>query len=118
MKHICEICNKQYDTVAGAEKCELAHKKEALEASAKISMGTAISDAINAYVAKFKELPSIEITPENQKLILGDFAERLDKIFDTLVGILCEDDDEDDEGDECDCRCEKCDGSCKKTDAE
>ena len=116
MKHICEICNKQYDTVAGAEKCELAHKKEALEASAKTSMGTAISDAVNAYVAKFKEFPSIEITSENQKLLLGDFAEKLEKTFDMLVDILCEDDDEDDDEDEC--VCEKCDCDCKKADAE
>lgn len=111
MKHICEICNKQYDTVAGAEKCELAHKKEALEASAKTSMGTAISDAVNAYVAKFKEFPDIELTPESQKLLIGDFAEKLEKTFDMLVDILCKDDE-----DECDC--EKCDCDCKKADAE
>lgn len=112
MKHICEICNKQYDTVAGAEKCELAHKKEALEASAKTSMGTAISDAVNAYVAKFKEFPDIELTPESQKLLIGDFAEKLEKTFDVLVDILCGDDDEDE------CDCEKCDCDCKKADAE
>ena len=28
MKHICEICNQQYDTVEAAEQCELAHKKD------------------------------------------------------------------------------------------
>lgn len=116
MKHICEICNKQYDTVAGAEKCELAHKKEALEASAKASMATAISDAVNAYVAKFKEFPSIEITLENQKFLVGDFAENLEKAIDILFDILFEDDDEDDDEDECDC--ERCDCDCKKADAE
>ncbi len=117
MKHICEICNRQYDTVAGAEQCELAHKKEALEASAKASTEAAISDAVNAYIAKFKEFPAIEITPENQKLLLGDFAEKLEKTFDMLVDILCEDGDEDDE-DDGECDCEKCDCDCKKADAE
>lgn len=116
MKHICEICNKQYDTVSGAEQCEFAHKKEALEASAKASTAAAISVAVNAYITKFKEFPAIELTPENQKFLLGDFSEKLEKTFDMLVDILCEDDDEDD--DECGCECEKCDGSCKKTDAE
>ena len=45
MKHICEICNKQYDTVEGAEQCELAHKKEAVEESAKAAAETKISVA-------------------------------------------------------------------------
>ena len=27
MKHVCEVCNTQYDTVEAAEQCELGHKK-------------------------------------------------------------------------------------------
>lgn len=108
MKHICEICNKQYDTVTEAEKCELAHKKAAAEESVKTTAETKISDAVNAYIAKYKELPSIDITPENHKFLLGDMAEKLEKTFDMLIDILCEDGDEDGE-DDCDCDCKKAD---------
>lgn len=113
MKYICEICNKQYDTVAGAEQCELAHKKEALEASAKNSAEAAISDAVNAYVAKFKEFPSIEIAPENKKFLISGLAEKIEDAFDILVDIFCEDDEDED-----DHSWEKCDCNCKKADAE
>lgn len=115
MKHICEICNQQYDTVAEAEKCELAHKKEAVEEAAKADAESKISDAVNTFIARYKELPSIDITPENHKLLLGDMAEKLEKTFDMLIDILCEEDDEDDNGE---CDCEKCDCDCKASDAE
>lgn len=113
MKHICEICNKQYDTVEGAEQCELAHKKEAVEESAKAAAETKISVAVNAYIARYKELPGIEISAENQRLLLGDMAYKLEKTFDMLIDILREDDEGDSE-----CDCEKCDCDCKKSDAE
>lgn len=53
MKYICEVCNKQYATVAEAEKCELEHKKKADEESVKTTSGTKISDAVNAYITKY-----------------------------------------------------------------
>ena len=115
MKHICEICNKQYDTVAGAERCELAHKKEALEASMKASSEAAISNAINAHIAKFKEIPVINITHENLELLFGDMAKKFEKSFDTLIGILCDDEDE---CEELDCESKKCDCHCKSTSEE
>lgn len=88
MKYICEICNKQYDTAAEAEKRELKHKKENVEKSAKTSASAKISDAVNAYVAKYKELPNINIASENQKNIIGDLADGLEKIFGMLIDVL------------------------------
>lgn len=93
MKYICEICNKQYATVSEAEQCELAHKRKTAEESVKTTAETKISDAVNAYIAKYKEFPSIDITPENQKLLIGDLANKLDKTFDMLIDVLCGDDE-------------------------
>lgn len=114
MKHICEICNKQYDTVEAAEQCELAHKKDDAAKAMRAEASVKINDAVNTYVAKYKELPELDLTDENQKILLGALADKVGETIGMLVDMLCEDDDDDD----CDCGCEKCDGSCKKTDAE
>ena len=102
MKYICEICNKQYATVSEAEQCELAHKKKTAEESAKTTAETKISDAVNAYITKHKECPNIDITPENQKLIIGNITDKLEKTFDMLFDVLCEDDEENG-GNNCSC---------------
>lgn len=94
MKYICEICNKQYATVAEAEQCELVHKKKNADESVKATAETKISDAINAYIAKYKEFPNVDITPENQKFLIGDLADRLEKTFDMLIDVLCDEDEE------------------------
>lgn len=114
MKHICEICNQQYDTVEAAEQCELAHKKDDAAKKMQADASAKINDAVNAYVAKYKELPELDLTDENQKILLEALADKVGETFGMLINMLCEDD----EDDECDCGCEKCDGSCKNTDAE
>ena len=114
MKHICEICNQRYDTVEAAEQCELAHKKDDAAKKMQADASAKINDAVNAYVAKYKELPELDLTDENQKILLEALADKVGETFGMLINMLCEDD----EDDECDCGCEKCDGSCKTTDAE
>lgn len=94
MKYICEICNKQYATVSEAEHCELAHKKKTAEESVKTATESKISDAINAYIAKYKEFPNVNLTPESQKFLVDDFTDRLGKTFDMLIDVLCKDDEE------------------------
>lgn len=111
MKHICEICNQQYDTVEAAEQCELAHKKDDAAKKMQADASAKINDAVNAYVAKYKELPELDLTDESQKILLEALV---GETFGMLINMLCEDD----EDDECDCGCEKRYGSCKKTDAE
>lgn len=114
MKFVCEICNQKYDSVAMAEQCELAHKKEYIANKAQTDASAKINEAVNAYVAKYKELPELDLTEDNQKVILEALADKVGETFGMLINMLCEDD----EADECDCGCEKCAGSCKKTDAE
>ena len=48
MKHICEICNQQYDTVEAAEQCELAHKKDDAAKKMQADASAKINDAVNA----------------------------------------------------------------------
>lgn len=114
MKYICEICNQQYDTVEAAEQCELAHKKDNAIKKMQADAAAKINDAVNAYVSKYKELPELDLTDENQKILLEALADKVGETFGMLINMICEDD----EDDECDCGCKKCDGSCKKTDAE
>lgn len=94
MKHICEICSKQYATVAEAEKCELAHKKKNAEEAARVASEEAISDAVNAYITKYKTLPSVAVIPENQEFVIGEFGDKLETLFDKLLDIFREDDEE------------------------
>ena len=112
MKYICEICNQQYDTVEAAEQCELTHKKDDAAKKMQADASAKINDAMNAYVAKYKELPEIDLTDKNQKNLIEALANKVDETFGMLISMLCEDD----EDDECGCGCEKSDGSCKKTD--
>ena len=114
MKHVCEICNQQYDTVQGAEQCELAHKKDDIAKKMQADASAKLNDAVNAYVAKYNELPEFELTDENQKILLEALADNISETFSALVGLLLEDDEDDEQG----CKCEKCDGSCKRNDAE
>ena len=113
MKCICEICNQQYDTVEAAEQCELAHKKGDAAKKVQADASAKINDAVNAYVAKYKELPELELTDENQKILLEAIVDKVGDTFGMLIHMLCEYDE-----DEYGCGCEKCDGSCKNTDAE
>ena len=99
MKHICEICNKQYGTVEGAEQCELAHKKEMTEERAKTAAEAKISAAVNAYITRYREFPDIEISAENQKILFDDMSDGLEKTFDMLINILFDE--------KCDCDCKK-----------
>lgn len=112
MKYICEICNQQYDSVEVAEQCELAHKKDDAAKKMQADASAKINDAVNAYVAKYKELPELDLTDENQKILLEALADKVGETFGMLINMLCEAD----EADECDC--EKCDCDCKKADAE
>lgn len=114
MKHICEICNQQYDTVEAAEQCELAHKKDDAAKKMQADASAKINDAVNAYVAKYKELPELDLTDENQKILLEALADKVGETFGMLINMLCEDD----EDDECNCRRTSRTRSCKKTDAE
>lgn len=112
MKYICEICNKQYDTVEAAEQCELVHKKDDAAKKTQADASAKINDAVNAYVAKYKELPELDLTDKNQKILLEALANKVEETFGMLINMFCEDD----EDDECDCECEKRDYSYKKTD--
>ena len=114
MKHICEICNQQYDTVEAAEQCELAHKKYDAAKKMQADASAKINDAVNAYVAKYKELPGLDLTDENQKILIEAIADKVDEIFGTIINMLCEEDEDDD----CSHGCKKCDGSFQKADAE
>ena len=113
MKHICEICNQQYDTVEAAERCELTHKKDDAAKKMQADASAKINDAVNAYVAKYKELPELDLTDENQKILLEDLADKVGETLGTLINLFCEDD----EDDECVCGCEKCGSDCNKTSA-
>ena len=48
MKHICEICNQQYDTVEAAEQCELAHNKDdAAKKMQELNSNGAVAQAVS-----------------------------------------------------------------------
>ncbi len=93
MKYICEICNKQHNTPNAAEQCEFMHKKEKAEATAKASAESKISDAINAFIAKYEGLPNIELAEESQAVLLGEAVQLFDGIF-RLFSTICDDSDE------------------------
>lgn len=91
MKYICEICNKQYGTVAEAEQCEVKHKKEKEDESAKSSTEGKISDALNAFITKYKEFPNIKLMPDNQKIVSGRIASRIDDVMGSLFDLFPDD---------------------------
>lgn len=109
MKYICDICDTQYKTYDEASKCEAEHKRAAIMAQTRAADSRRISNAFNAFINKYKEMPEIELTEENQNVLLGDFTDKLDKVVDMLIDIIVENDDECEDcgGDrECDC-CDK-----------
>ena len=104
MKHVCEVCNTQYDTIEAAEQCELGHKKEKMQLVAKAAAEAKISEAINAFITKYKAMPNIELTEENQKVLIGDVVGKVEEAFDLILGLLG-----DEECDGCD-HCDDCPG--------
>lgn len=109
MKHVCEVCNTQYGTVEAAEQCELGHKKEKMQLVAKAAAEAKISEAINAFVTKYKAMPNIELTEENQKVLIGDVVGKVEEAFDLILGLLGDDECDDEDCDGCD-HCDDCPG--------
>lgn len=104
MKYICETCNKQHNTISEAEKCEAAHVKEKLIAQAQESAEHKINEALNAFIARYKKMPNIELTESNQKILFGDISDKIEKTLDTIIGIIFGDgEDECGDCDGCDC---------------
>ena len=108
MKYICEVCNQQFNTADEARNCEYTHnmevKKKQLIEKAKTSASEKISDAINAYIERYKELPEIELSPESQSIIANE-------VFSTIADILF---GEEDDGEDTCCECEDCSTKCRK----
>lgn len=113
MKFVCEICNKKHDTLQAAEQCEQTHEKERIQRVAKETAEAKISDAINAFIARYGEVPNIQLTPENEKLAFGIIvAQHLEDAFDAIFDIF--DDGEDRNANEGECKnCDHC-GECHK----
>ena len=108
MKHICEICNQQFNSAPEAEKCELQHKRAALAAEAQADTAAKINNAVNAYVAKYKALPEFDLTPENQEIVLESLIDTVGDTFTALLNLLSDDDDDDECGD-----CQRYDSHCE-----
>lgn len=108
MKYLCEICNKQFDTPDEARVCEYTHKKEQMNQAAKEAAAAKISDAINAFIAKYGEAPSIHFTDENEEIVLCTVVNGLQGMVNVLFGALADGDD-DVEYEDC---CERCSGHC------
>ena len=111
MKYICEICHQQFNTAPEAEDCELAHQKAKRNAEVKDAASEKISDAINAYIAKFKEFPEFNISEDNLGIVIGSLAENVEDAFKslaTIMSMLTLDDAIDCD----DCDCEDCDEHC------
>ena len=73
--YTCEICNRSYDDEKEALKCEERHersrkKKEANE-KAKDDNSKSISNLINLYIKRFKEMPNIELDDDSCDIIFG-----------------------------------------------
>lgn len=89
MKYICEICNKKFDTPEEAQNCEAIHKKsEAMTAEEKV-----ISDAINAFIAKRKSLPYIELNKTSRDIMFAEIEGTINEAFDLLTSLFEGDDD-------------------------
>mgnify|MGYP006972491068 CR=1 FL=1 len=93
MKFICDFCKKMYNTAKEAEECELAHKNEEARLAAKSGAERKISDAVNAFITKYKSTPSIELTEENQKIVLDDTMSKIDETFDSILKLFDDDND-------------------------
>lgn len=108
MKYLCEICNKQFDTPDEARVCEYTHKKEQMNQAVKEAAAAKISDAINAFIAKYGEAPAIHFTDENEEIVLSTVVNGLQSMVNVLFGVLADGDDDI----ECEnCR-ERCSGHC------
>ena len=104
MKYVCEICNEKFDTSAKAEECELKHKREKVKEEMQAATEAKISEIVNAYITRYKTVPNISITEENQRIILDAMFDRVGQTLDALFGSC--------RGDEvsCDnCDCSNCD---------
>lgn len=120
MKYICEVCNQQFNTADEARNCEYTHnaeaKKKQLIEKAKASASEKISDAINAYIERYKELPEIELSPENQNIFTVDGISIslrhiiANEVLSMITDILFE---EEDDGEDTCCECEDCSTNCR-----
>ena len=85
MKYVCEFCNKSFNNPDAAFKCENAHKEEIARKEAKANAEQKINNAVNAFVAKYKTMPEIYLTEENQQAIADEvsniFCEFMTDIF-------------------------------------
>lgn len=95
MKFICEVCNTKHDTPQAAEQCEQAHEKERAKRMAKEAAAATISNAINAFVARYGEFPEVRLSPENEKVVAETAAQHLERIFSTIADIFCDGDESD-----------------------
>jgi hypothetical protein len=89
MKYICEICNTKFDSPAEAERCELTHKEQR-QRIAKEAAEIKISNAVNAFISKYGEMPTIHLSDENEAITLteisADICEMLESFFSALCG--------------------------------
>jgi hypothetical protein len=60
MKFMCECCKKVHDTPEQAMGCEKKHHEEKVTEE-KMRTSRKISDAMTAYVRRYKEFPDINI---------------------------------------------------------
>jgi hypothetical protein len=77
MKFICERCKTQYDTPEKAMECENSHE---VNEKKKAEMNKKISDAVNAYIAKFHEVPEIHIESSNRNFLFPSIRSLIDAI--------------------------------------
>lgn len=75
MKFICEVCKTQYNKMEDAEACEIQHKKSAQEEKTYIDE---INRLANEYISKYRKMPLIEVSEDNQPIL------RKDKFFNHL----------------------------------
>ena len=73
-----------------------------MQLAAKAATEAKISEAINAFITKYKAMPSIELTEDNQKVLIGDVVGKVEEAFDLILSLLGDDECNDEDCDGCD----------------
>ena len=77
MKFVCEHCHTAYDSAELAVKCEEEHvaaeERRRKGEDERKSYEDTISDAYNAFIAKYGAAPVITLTEESERIMLKEF---------------------------------------------
>ena len=86
--YVCDTCGEHYKNDKDALRCEVQHRiakeRAERECANQEKMLVAISDAVNLYIQKYGEFPSIELSDESARVLNSEDCDFSEEIIESL----------------------------------